>query len=98
MSGHRDLIVEQFTKQAIPYSMAPGIRDETALGLLVETARAGPDDTVLDVACGPGFVTCALAAVVRRATGDGFGLGTRRDGDRLLFAYPVAILVGERPA
>jgi SAM-dependent methyltransferase len=69
MPAHRDLIVEQFTKQAVPFSTAPGIRDEEALRLLVEFAGAGPADTVLDVACGPGIVVCTLAAVVRHATG-----------------------------
>src|SRR6266481_4450724 len=69
MPAHRDLIVEQFTKQAVPFSTAPGVRDEEALRLLVEFTGAGPEDTVLDVACGPGLVVCALAAVVRHATG-----------------------------
>src|SRR3989442_9658821 len=69
MPAHRDLVVEQFTKQAVPFSTAPGVRDEEALRLLVEFTGAGPEDTVLDVACGPGLVVCALAAVVRRATG-----------------------------
>ena len=69
MPAHRDLIVEQFTKQAVPFSTAPGIRDEEALRLLVEFAGAAPEDTVLDVACGPGLVVCAFAAVVRHATG-----------------------------
>src|SRR5881397_2171842 len=66
---HRDLIVDQFTKQAIPFSTAPGIQDREALALLVEAARAGADDTVLDVACGPELVVCAFAAVVQHATG-----------------------------
>src|SRR5438477_8026921 len=69
MPTHRDLIVEQFTKQAVLFSTAPGIRDEEALRLLVEFAGAAPADTVLDVACGPGLVVCAFAAVVRHATG-----------------------------
>src|SRR2546422_590128 len=69
MPAHRDLVVEQFTKQAVPFSTAPGVRDEEALQLLVEFTGAGPEDTVLDVACGPGLVVCALAAVVRHATG-----------------------------
>ena len=66
---HRDLVVEQFTKQAIPFSTAPGIQDRDALALLVAATRAGADDAVLDVACGPGLVVCAFAAVVRHATG-----------------------------
>jgi len=69
MSAHRDLIVEQFTKQAVPFSTAPGVRDEEALRALVEFAGAQGDDIALDVACGPGIVVCALAAVVRHATG-----------------------------
>jgi SAM-dependent methyltransferase len=69
VASHRDLIVEQFTRQAVPFSTAPAIRDGDALRLLVETAGAGSDDTVLDVACGPGLVVCAFARAVRHATG-----------------------------
>lgn len=69
MPSHRDLIVDQFTKQAVPFSMAPGIRDEQGLSLLVSAAGARPDDTVLDVACGPGLVVAAFARAVCHATG-----------------------------
>jgi SAM-dependent methyltransferase len=69
MDLHRDRILDQFTRQALPFSTAPGIRDEAALQLLVETSGAGPDDSVLDVACGPGLVVTAFARVVRHATG-----------------------------
>jgi ubiquinone/menaquinone biosynthesis C-methylase UbiE len=66
---HRALVVDQFTKQAEPFANAPGIRDEEALRLLVTAAGAGPADEILDVACGPGLVVAAFAAVVRQATG-----------------------------
>ena len=69
MSTHQDLILDQFTKQAIPFATAPGIKDEEALKLLIDFTGAGPQDTVLDVACGPGLVACAFAQVVRHATG-----------------------------
>ena len=69
MSTHQDLILDQFTKQAIPFATAPGIKDEEALKLVVECTGAGPNDTVLDVACGPGLVVCAFAQRVRHATG-----------------------------
>ncbi len=69
MDSHRDRILDQFTRQAVPFSTAPGIRDEAALQLLVDASGAGPDDTVLDVACGPGLVVGAFARVVRHATG-----------------------------
>ncbi len=53
----------------MPFSTAPGIKDEEALALLVGESGAGADDTVLDVACGPGLVVAAFARVVRHATG-----------------------------
>src|SRR6266850_3332508 len=68
-SEHRNEILDQFTRQATPFASAPGIRDEAALGLIVECSGAGPEDTVLDVACGPGLVVAAFARVVRHATG-----------------------------
>ena len=68
-SKHSELILDQFTRQAVPFATAPSIKDEAALRLIVEFSGAGPDDTVLDVACGPGLVVCAFARVVRHATG-----------------------------
>jgi ubiquinone/menaquinone biosynthesis C-methylase UbiE len=68
-SPHRDRILDQFTRQALPFASAPAIRNPEALHRIVEMARAGPDDTVLDVACGPGLLVCAFARVVRHATG-----------------------------
>jgi SAM-dependent methyltransferase len=66
---HSDLIRDQFTRQAAPFSTAAPIADEGALKLIVEAAEAGPDDTVLDVACGGGIVVCGFAPHVRHATG-----------------------------
>lgn len=68
-SAHRDLIRDQFTRQATPFSTAAPIADSGALQLIVEVAEAGPDDTVLDVACGGGIVVCAFAPHVKHATG-----------------------------
>jgi ubiquinone/menaquinone biosynthesis C-methylase UbiE len=66
---HQTLIVDQFSKQAIAFSTAKTIADEKALQLLIDSAGAGPDDTVLDVACGGGNVVCAFARMVHHATG-----------------------------
>lgn len=66
---HQDLILEQFTRQAAPFSTAGPIASDEALQLLIEQSGAGPDDTVLDVACGGGLVVCAFAPLVRHATG-----------------------------
>ena len=67
--SHRDMILDQFSRQAVPFSTSPGIKDEQALRLIVEFSGAGPEDIVLDVACGGGIVVCAFARVVRHATG-----------------------------
>src|SRR5438874_1664386 len=67
-SKHSDLILDQFTRQAVPFATAPSIKDEAALRLVVEFSGAGPDDTVLDVACGPGLIVVAFARVVKHAT------------------------------
>src|SRR5215471_13357147 len=68
-ANHQDLILDQFTRQATVFSTAPSITDERALEMIVEAARPGPEDAVLDVACGPGLVVCAFAPHVREATG-----------------------------
>ena len=69
MATHRDAILDQFTRQAVPFATAPGIQDEAALRLVVEFSGARASDTLLDVACGPGIVVCAFATVVKHATG-----------------------------
>ena len=66
---HQDLILDQFTRQATVFSTATAITDEDALRMIVEAARPGPDDRLLDVACGPGLVVCAFAPHVQAATG-----------------------------
>src|SRR5438477_11923829 len=68
-SEHQHEILDQFTRQATPFATAPGIRDEAALKLIVECSGAGPQDIVLDVACGPGLVVAAFARVARHVTG-----------------------------
>jgi ubiquinone/menaquinone biosynthesis C-methylase UbiE len=69
MATHRDAILDQFTRQAVPFSTSPGINDEAALTLTLEFSGVGPTDTVLDVACGPGILACAFARVAKHVTG-----------------------------
>jgi SAM-dependent methyltransferase len=68
-TGHQDLILDQFTRQAALFSTAAPITNEGALRMIIEAAGAAPTDTVLDVACGGGIVVCAFAPHVRSATG-----------------------------
>jgi ubiquinone/menaquinone biosynthesis C-methylase UbiE len=67
--AHSSLIRDQFTRQAMPFSTATPINDAGALKMIVDAAAPGPDDMVLDVACGGGIVVCAFAPRVRHATG-----------------------------
>ncbi|HZV83007.1 MAG TPA: methyltransferase domain-containing protein [Geobacteraceae bacterium] len=64
---HRKEIIDQFSRQAIPFTQVPGHRD--ALQVLLELSGVGPVDTVLDVACGPGMVACEFARHAGRVTG-----------------------------
>ena len=68
-AGHQERILDQFTRQAMPFSTANAITDANALRLIVAAAAPGPDDTVLDVACGGGIIVCAFAPEVKHATG-----------------------------
>jgi ubiquinone/menaquinone biosynthesis C-methylase UbiE len=69
MTSHRDLIIDQFTRQATPFAEKPEHRDEAILQRLVLFAGVTTADTVLDVACGPGLLACALANTARHVTG-----------------------------
>lgn len=69
MNSHGSRILDQFTRQAVPFSQSPSVSNQKALELIVRSAGAGPEDTVLDVGCGPGLLACAFARVVRHATG-----------------------------
>jgi SAM-dependent methyltransferase len=65
----RQLILEQFTRQAVPFAQMAIHNGEDTNRLVIETAGIDPGDTVLDVACGPGLITCAVARVARHVTG-----------------------------
>ena len=68
-STHNDFIISQFTKQAIPYSKRHNVSNENELKQLVELTKANRNDIVLDLACGPGIVSCAFAKIVNHVTG-----------------------------
>jgi SAM-dependent methyltransferase len=66
-SAHDRTILDQFTKQAVPFATAPIHQD--GMDLILSAARVTRSDAVLDVACGPGIVACAVASHVRHVTG-----------------------------
>jgi len=52
---------EQLPLQAATFAAAPAMRHEEALQLLLRCTAVGPEDTLLEVGCGPGDVKPALA-------------------------------------
>jgi ubiquinone/menaquinone biosynthesis C-methylase UbiE len=69
---HDSLILEQFTRQAAPFAALPAHSDEYGLDLCLSLAKLGPEDSVLDVACGPGILACAMARTAKSVTGIDF--------------------------
>jgi ubiquinone/menaquinone biosynthesis C-methylase UbiE len=65
----RRLILDQFTRQAVPFAEMPAHSNDEANRLLIDVAGIDPEDNVLDVACGPGLVACTLAEAARHVTG-----------------------------
>jgi SAM-dependent methyltransferase len=60
---------DQFTRQATAFASSEAVRRREALQLLVRLTGPRNEDTVLDVACGPGVVACAFAGIARHVTG-----------------------------
>jgi predicted TPR repeat methyltransferase len=66
---HASNIVDQFSKQAVPFSSAPAIADPHAIRQIIAACNASASDTVLDVACGGGVVATEFAPHVKHITG-----------------------------
>lgn len=68
-TAHNQSIVEQFTRQAVPFSQKTQMSSDAAFRLMMDVCEVAPQDTALDVACGPGLTACALATVAAHVTG-----------------------------
>jgi ubiquinone/menaquinone biosynthesis C-methylase UbiE len=64
---HQTKIIDQFSRQAIPFTQVPGHFD--AMQILIKLSEVCQNDTVLDVACGPGIVACEFAKQAGHVTG-----------------------------
>ncbi len=70
MDEHNKNIVDQFTKQAVPFAEKMTAQSGSELlRMMVAASGATDKDTVLDVACGPGLVACAFARVAKEVIG-----------------------------
>lgn len=64
---HNQIIIDQFSKQSVPFAKIPGHLD--SIETLVYMSGATKSDRVLDVACGPGVVACEFAKSAGHVTG-----------------------------
>lgn len=66
---HDAEILDQFTRQAEPFLQRQVHSNSDLLQLMAECAGVRPEDTVLDIACGPGIVSCFFARLAAHVTG-----------------------------
>lgn len=66
---HNHTVIEQFTKQAVPFTRVSQHSDQYGIDLMLRLSNPKPDDTVLDVACGTGIITYEYAKLVNHVTG-----------------------------
>lgn len=66
---HKTVVQESFTRQANVYAVTPTVADPARIARLVEAVDPAPESRVLEVACGPGFLTLAFAPRCREAVG-----------------------------
>lgn len=68
-SRHDAEVIDQFTRQAEPFAQRHGYSKDALLDLMAECAAAKSSDKLLDVACGPGIISCYFAKRVGHVTG-----------------------------
>lgn len=61
MADHLKRVAEEFTRQAETFASSPSINDRQIIQRIVEAAGDAGRGRILDLACGPGIVTAALA-------------------------------------
>lgn len=66
---HDARILDQFTRQAEPFADNPAHAQASALALILAASDLSAGDEALDVACGPGLLTAAIARSARRVVG-----------------------------
>lgn len=68
-TAHDRRIVDQFTRWAKPFADLPLHAEADAMARTLGACALASDLAVLDVACGPGILACAIAKEVRHVTG-----------------------------
>lgn len=67
--SHNKTVINRFTKQAKEFFHRSHNSNQYGLNLMLKLSNPGKEDTVLDVACGPGIIACEYAKLVNHVTG-----------------------------
>jgi len=62
---HLQRVRHEFTRQASQFATAAAVTREDLVRRFGDAVLAGPDPSVLDVACGPGVIAATLAPARR---------------------------------
>lgn len=68
-ADHNATIIRQFTRWARPFGQLPLHSESAVMDRTLAAIAPAPGMEVLDVACGPGILACAIAAKGARVTG-----------------------------
>jgi ubiquinone/menaquinone biosynthesis C-methylase UbiE len=63
---HIERVRQEFSRQADAFAASAAITDEQLTARLVDAVGPAAEETILDVACGPGIVTAAMARHARQ--------------------------------
>ncbi len=66
---HTKIVQEQFERQGEIYAAMAQVRDTKGHQAIVQACGTDASQRVLDVACGPGFLTRQFASVARAVVG-----------------------------
>ena len=66
---HKEVVRQEFTRQAAAYAANTSIADPERIARLVQAVNPSPEARVLEVATGPGYVALGFAAVCREVIG-----------------------------
>jgi ubiquinone/menaquinone biosynthesis C-methylase UbiE len=65
MPDHAERVRDEFTRQAETFSSSPAITDAALAQRIIDAMGEGANGAVLDVACGPGVLSAAIAGLAR---------------------------------
>lgn len=66
---HNELIIDQFTKQAIPFTKKAAHYIEETFERILSVVKVNENDIILDVACGSGLISVEFAKMSKQVTG-----------------------------